>query len=339
MKILRLFKRVIPDSCEAIRTALSAYADGEATRVESARVESHIAECRSCAEALESIRGASLSLAGIQEVESPRYLQGAILAATTALDAVPVRRPALRLQWGFGAAAMAGILVAFVFHANQAQQFAYAPAPQPSPSLTARETPAPSEAPTAVETEEDPRTNLHSERIAVQPTQPETARGGRSVMTASIMTTRREDPVRNVSAARAAGAGSPLSPPARKLTAALPAPAAAPAPSEQPAETSPLAPAETVTEPAPKIEMATMNTPMAVETMKTPMESTAAPAEPVVRKITLVAESRSLSAGQVASLADLKKSLRQQSLQWNRPEAMRGLNGRQINVELVKRSF
>jgi hypothetical protein len=88
----------------------------------------------------------------------------------------------------------------------------------------------------------------------------------------------------------------------------------------------------------PKIDVAAMD-PVPMEKPMGMGETAVTTAEPIVRKIVLTAESRALPAGQVASLADLKKSLRQQSLQWNKPDVMRGLSERQISVEIVKRSF
>ena len=56
-------------------------------------------------------------------------------------------------------------------------------------------------------------------------------------------------------------------------------------------------------------------------------------------KIVLIAESRPIPAGQIATLADLKKTLRLQKMDWNRPDSLRSLSDRQISVEIVKRSF
>src|SRR5688500_9541338 len=123
MMKLRIFGRSNADTCEKLWPLLSAYADGEASESESARVEAHVSACGPCASALSLIQDTSMSLASIQEVEPPRYLHGAILAATTALDASPTRarlaRRPMRLQWGFGAAALAGVLAALIFHSNQ----------------------------------------------------------------------------------------------------------------------------------------------------------------------------------------------------------------------------
>src|SRR5687767_6994724 len=161
---LRVFGRSKEDSCDTLWPLLSAYADGETSESESARVEGHIAGCGRCSSALSLIQSTTVSLGATREVEPPAYLRGAILAATS-LDASPARvklaRRPMRLQWGFGAAALAGVLAALVFHSNQtavegpvvnqspARELAQIPRPAPAPHTDNRPAMTPSSTPEA----------------------------------------------------------------------------------------------------------------------------------------------------------------------------------------------
>ena len=345
MMKLRIFRRSKEDTCDSLWPLLSAYSDGETTESESARVEGHIVECGRCSSALSLIQNTSVSLATTREVEPPAYLRGAILAAAS-LDASPgkvklARRP-MRLQWGFGAAALAGVLAALVFHTNQTaieipdvnqtspRELAQIPRPAPTqdtdkrPAMTPSSTPDNDPTAPAIETATAEVQDRISERDITTLELPRPVQSAPNVTGLIVLPRKTTVPQIKV----ATGGSKPSHKP--KVDAPMTV-----------AENAPMAPMDMMPEAAaPKIDMAVMSTPMPMEIATNPAEPVPpAAAEPVARKIILTAEPKSLPVGQISSLADLKKSLRQQSIQWNRPDAMRGLTSKQISVEIVKRSF
>ena len=341
---LRLFAANRRNACESLWPLLSAFADGETSDAVRARVAAHLAGCEDCASALASIQRTSSFLRAADEVEPPAYLRGSIFAATTALDASPAHRPVrakIRLQWGFGAAAMAGILAALFYHANQQPGDLPSIATGPPPRVQAREVPRlESIAPLS------PQNDQPAVRTArVNPPRP-------GLSAATVEKSERSEPPRIAEALMRESRQRPSVPSAPFIRPAGPQPrttvaARGPKVTTKPSTVSPapmpptiaVTPMDMMSE-TPMTREEVANVPMPMESPMSAAE--AAPmvvAEPVVRKIILTGESRALSAGQVASLADLKKSLRQQTFQWNRSEAFRGLNQRQISVELVKRSF
>ncbi len=343
---LRILGRSKANTCDALWPHLSAYADGEASDSESARVQAHIAACDQCECALSLIQGTSVSLASTHEVDPPAYLRGAILAATTTLDASPARaklaRRPMRLQWGFGAAALAGVLAALVFHSNQPSVDMPVMDPTP-PRATARNQPA------------APQIQAENPAIQPDPSIPNDTSVPSSIETAGTGATQ-ENIQRDLRTAElrqpsqsAPGGLVVIEIPRTAGKAAVKVASTGPKPSAKAKPDAPMSVAENAPMPpmdmmpeasAPKIDMAVMSTPMPMDLPMNIAENVpAAPAEPIARKIVMTAEPKALPLGQVSSLADLKKSLRQQSIQWNRPDAMRGLTSKQISVEIVKRSF
>jgi hypothetical protein len=77
--------------CEQIWDLLSRYIDGEATSEEVATVEVHVSHCASCAHSLHFLRSTSKILAETPLVEPPPALQSAIFAATIYKPSLPER--------------------------------------------------------------------------------------------------------------------------------------------------------------------------------------------------------------------------------------------------------
>jgi hypothetical protein len=321
---------------------LSAYSDGEVTRSEAVQVESHIGACEACASALREIQFTTVFLKTTREVDPPAYLTGAIMAAAAALKSQSAsgrrtyRRP--QLQWGFGAAALAGVLAALLFHVNQQDADTLIGSNNPSTKMVERAIAPPAPLNPVPQPEVDRRYAQTNQAVtpSIKAASAETRRHGASkphfhnfpkpetVANAELL---RLPPKPVVIANRPSGAPQPIV----KM--------GDPMPMLQP-ETVPMPPIEVKPESsAPKIDMAVMSTPIPMETPLAAAEPSPPAVEPASRKITLTAEARALPAGQIASLADLKKTLKQQSQPWNRQDAARGLYGRQFSVGIVKRSF
>lgn len=114
-------------SCDSVWDSLSEYADGLASPSVSTTVENHVAICESCARDLAFMHQTATVLSTVPEVAPPVGLREAIFAAT-----VEKRAWYERLGWsgsraGFGfrqlayagACAAAGVIVAFVVVANE----------------------------------------------------------------------------------------------------------------------------------------------------------------------------------------------------------------------------
>ncbi len=104
--------------CEKVWDLLSVYADGEATPQEAAIVETHIATCQDCARDLAFMRGTHDVLQDVPEVEPPATLRSAILAATVNRPSLPqrlalgVRKTLAPAPVRYGALAAAGAAAA-----------------------------------------------------------------------------------------------------------------------------------------------------------------------------------------------------------------------------------
>jgi len=75
-------QEVMVMQCDKVWDLLSAYADGEADPHEATLVEMHIAACSDCARDLQFMQGTHQVLQDVPEVEPPVSLRSAILAAT-----------------------------------------------------------------------------------------------------------------------------------------------------------------------------------------------------------------------------------------------------------------
>ncbi len=104
--------------CQDVWDLLSAYADGETNDHETQVVQAHIAVCKDCARDLQFMLGTQEALQAIPEVEPPISLRSAILAATvnrpslTERFATAVRRGLAPAPVRYGALAAAGAAAA-----------------------------------------------------------------------------------------------------------------------------------------------------------------------------------------------------------------------------------
>jgi len=104
--------------CDKVWDLLSVYADGEASPQEAAIVEAHVAVCPDCARDLQFMQGTQEVLRDVPEVEPPAMLRSAILAATVNRPSLPerlaigVRKTLAPAPVRYGALAAAGAAAA-----------------------------------------------------------------------------------------------------------------------------------------------------------------------------------------------------------------------------------
>lgn len=109
-----------PNNCETIRPLLSAFADGQATPAEAARVEAHLSLCADCTSHLNFLRTTAFVFQRSMETPSPQLFER-IAAATYAAPPVPTWRERVAAWFNpsqnrlaFGTALAAGIVAAFI---------------------------------------------------------------------------------------------------------------------------------------------------------------------------------------------------------------------------------
>jgi hypothetical protein len=324
--------------CDEVWDLLSVYADGEATPEETAIVENHIAVCADCARDLKFMQSTALVLQEAPEVEPPADLREAIFAATINRPtlqerlAAAVRRTLTPVPVRYATVAAAGAaaaLAAFIF-THQPEPLSnpveYRPIQPPVVAdRPAVHPPAPEAAPSTLLT--SPR---HTAQIpAKTPVNAAPVRlSAASVrsrqqtrLTAKLNSTAQQKTTAATRSAR-------NNPDFKTKVAA--------APTEEtfsPIDTVPVTP-DMMPEPPIAITEAHERSPEpAVPAPKTP-----APAAGTSRII--VAGSNSINTGQIASLADLRRSLRSQSTQLSYDPSVRTAGrDREIRLDFIKSRF
>lgn len=335
-------------TCDGIWDALSAYADGAASPKEVELVEGHIVACATCARDLAFMRETTLSLGNVPEVMPPPYLREAILAAT--IHRVPWYRriftgaPARGLAMAGALAAVLGIVLISRSPGN---------APTDITGLAPVETPRVAEAtvqpkvgnkpandaaagvkPAARKDQEQLASNQHPVALGPQMRVPllrvpvEVAAGPKATL---IRTT---TPVRP----RAAGK-STVKPTGKAKTDSLSAP-------DDMSDDDLLPPDMDISPDSP----ATGN-PMIADAKSgnmgpmgkptpNPIPNPVPPVVPAKTRLTLVASGGdSMSPGQVASLADLRKSARRPSESVFNPSVFHTMDRRELRIDIYKSRF
>lgn len=308
------------ECCDRVWGLLSAYADSEASNTEAAMVEAHIAECPNCASDLAFLRSTAVTLSGVPEVSPPPAMREAIFAATVSRPTLAerigsaVRRALSPVPARYGALAAAGAAAALTMVAVRNDS------PLPSPvayqpvgaAVIAESQPIELAYPTTAG--DDPR-GLDALREPARPAPRTNASDG--VRRVRIASTGRV----TTGTVRVARASAVRPRPVAKVGDAQPV---APSLLDLP-DLGDAAPA--MPEPAPVIEPEPSITVMTAEVQ--PAETT---------RVQLVS-SRSLSPGQVATLADLRRSLRQQQGDALSAEVLQSMKDRQIRVDVIRSTF
>jgi anti-sigma factor RsiW len=325
-------------SCDEVWDLLSVYADGEATPEETAMVENHIAVCADCARDLKFMQSTALVLQDTPEVEPPADLREAIFAATINRPtlqerfAAAVRRTLSPVPVRYGAVAAAGAaaaLAAFIF------------THQPEP-LTNPVEYRPIQPPVV------------ADRPAVTPTAPATPSLTLPTAPSRTAQTTTEHaanvaPVRLTSASRRSRhhtkLAAKMNPTAQQKTAATTriarnTPAFKAKVTSTPTEVT-FSPIDTVPVTSDIMPESPMTITEAHVTNPEPVGTapkTPAPTGGTSRII--VAGSNSINTGQIASLADLRRSLRSQSSQISYdPSARTAGKDREIRLDFIKSRF
>jgi len=312
------------DCCDRVWDLLSVYVDGEADATEAAMVEAHIAECPSCASDLEFLRSTAVTLSAVPEVAPPAAMREAILAATvsrpTFADRIgmAVRRALSPIPARYGALTAAGAAAALTMVALRNQSGPPSPvAYQPGGAAVIAES-QPTEPAYPTTAGDGPR-GIDALRVPSRP----------ATRTAAADGVRR---IRLASSARVTTAMARVARTANGRSASRPRPSGKQ--SDIPSSAAGLldlpdmgdaAPA--TAEPAPTTEPAPQTTILTAE---------ASPAE--TPRVQLVS-SRSLSPGQVATLADLKRALKQKQNEGLSDEVLQSMKDRQIRVDVIRGTF
>jgi hypothetical protein len=314
--------------CENVWDLLSAYADGETDAHETTVVEAHIAACADCARDLQFMQGTQVALHSLPDVEPPISLRSAILAATinrptlTERFATAVRRGLAPTPVRYGALAAAGAAAALtaVTLRDQTSPVDYV---RPRPTVVAT-------APTAPEAATPDSGGPSVDLLEVYEPAPAPSRAPRA-------------PRIRTASARAETAASRVAAPRTARHAPRSAPAVADTRKSVPTEGDDLiqpsgdADGAAVMSPDPE---PTSRTVAAMPEQPTDANGPAATVAAGARsaRIVLTASSVSLDPAQVATLADLRRSLGQQanSTSSDRPTARRD---RQIRLDVIRGSF
>jgi hypothetical protein len=325
-------------SCDEVWDLLSVYADGEATPDETAMVENHIAVCADCARDLKFMQSTAIVLQEAPEVEPPADLREAIFAATINRPtlqerfAAAVRRTLSPVSVRYGAVATAGAaaaLAVFIYtHPSEplSNPVEYRPIQPPVVADRPAVTPP---APVL------PHTTLPMvpNRAALNPTENAahvapvrlSSTGSRSRHSMTLASKLNNTPQKKTAATTRSARNSPDF---KTKVATTPAEE-----TFSPIDTVPVTP-------DPQPEPPTMIT-EAHETKPEPpipMPKVPAPAGSTSRII--VAGSNTINTGQIASLADLRRTLRSQSTQLSYdPSAKTGGKDREIRVDFIKGRF
>ncbi|MCC6731225.1 MAG: zf-HC2 domain-containing protein [Chthonomonadales bacterium] len=316
--------------CDTVWDLLSAYADGEADARETAVVEAHVAECTSCARDLAFMRGTSTLLADVAELEPPARLREAIFAATiyrpTLADrvAAAVRRAFAPAPARYGALIAAGAAAAFTLatlHQGTGNLVNPAEYRSAGPGAVAD-----------LPRHDTPRT-LREDMGAVS----EAIR--RSAASAPEASAPGRPAAPRVAVVRSAGRSRTASASREHRMAAATAPRvtyrARPVPTVDPAAATPAIP-------APVMADARSTEPEAASAGPAPMEAPVAPADATPSqpaRIVLAASSHTMDAGQIASLADLRRTLSRRASDRDGGPITAAPDGREIRIDVIRGSF
>jgi len=329
--------------CESIWKLLSVYADGETTPDETAMVETHIAVCSVCARDLAFMQQTSGLLNRVVEVEPPARLREAIFAATiyrpTFAERIvsALRRALAPAGVRYGVVAVAGAAAAITFvvlrqgadvlpglvEYHSTPRAVIAEAPPREGTLEPRSPGAPESRLTITLPPATKRSAPERTRLAYA-VQQRLARPTSGVKHAVVV--RRTPRVRQPVAV------------ARNDRKTVDLKAKVPVTVVNPNVTMPDPAPEAMT-PVVESAMETSVTPMAGSEMNLAAAAPAVPVAPAITRIQLAASSRTLNAGQIASLADLKRSLRQQNGAWNLPEMRQDGGRKAIRIDVFKGRF
>lgn len=317
--------------CDSVWDLLSAYADGETNAHETSLVESHVATCTDCARDLEFMRSASLALVEAPEVEPPATLRSSILAATVYRPSFSVRfANALRRTFAaqsvrYGSLAAAGAAAALTFIAMRDGGVSNGVEYHPSSRTTA----------SAPETSSNPRAlagvvrPLGADHVSVRPN--------------SLRPVHRSV-VASFDHQASAGSLQPVIRPAiDRGTAGAIARNDYIVPDATDRDTTVRTPdAGSTANEAPRHEViasagTTINRPAEVPAV-TPRDVETTPERP--SRVLLAASSGGMDAGQVATLADLRRSLNRRDHRMSEVSGVtEGGDARVIRVDLLKSSF
>lgn len=319
--------------CDSIWELLSVYADAETTPQEAMMVESHIAECSECARDLEFMKSASMNLSALDEVEPPINLRESILSAT-------INRPTILEQMrdaisrtfvftpvrvaGLGAAAVITV-IALGMHQQGTNPAAYHPLKSGSVAAGTFNVAVP-DIKLPVKSVE----NIDRKHVAVKLNVPAkmviaSSRISSSTVNpnASLSWVPKAESVRRTGEAVYAGARIAASSDMRFATPSsvdtnigsrndvTPSLAAAPEPN------------------LPATHTAVMPTVVSVPSA----------AQVTGKRTILNAGPSHANPDQVATLGELKHSLRSKESEWETPTAMRNLKNREIGVDVVRSSW
>jgi hypothetical protein len=332
--------------CNRIWDLISLYVDGEAGPEEAKAVEQHTAACLSCAQDLAMLQRTAGVLLRIPETEPPAALRQAILEATvyrpTFADrlraAVSTLLRPMPVRYSLSAAAGAMVVMGIARLGSgpaPVTQVAELPAPptasfpttQPSPSLPAPALPAPATGRemAALPLASEPRTAVVSAKSphGITPSHPQ------RVATPASSKTRQEIP-------SALKAGSPAE--HRSVVSLIPTTTSIDEKIKVPTNPS----EEFVPEIPPDVMEMMMKSGMMgemgmTEPMKKPMPAEPAPSSGTA-KIVLAASTR-ISPGQLATLADLKSSLKRTTADTLAAALPQTAKERAIKVDVLKSSF
>ncbi len=320
----------LPMNCDQVWDLLSVYADGETNPHETTMVEDHIASCESCAADLAFLQSTSVSLRDVPEVEPPASLRHAILAATvnrpTWQDrlAAAARRTLVPAPLRYGALAAAGAAAALTFvmiHDGGVQlnnPVEYKPS-----------------APAVAEVRTQPQLNT---AISMPPAHPLSGAPTRTIGTFARTTSQRSNST--LATVRLASAASPSA----KNGALKPRPETA---------------APITVSPAFKLKVQDPGTnggdfndapPVVASTPANTVDShgpeTLVGSAPVDESLgsqkgsrIILASSTTVDAGGVATLADLRRSLKDQESKVSASELRQRMRDHQIRIDVIKGSF
>ncbi len=331
------------DSCGAIWTALSTYADAEANDNQRMLVEAHVHDCALCAGELEVILQSSKFLSGVAELSPPDYLRERILAATVNRQSLAARWLAIALSGvrfspaRYGTVALAGVVAAILVSVNRSGPMV------PDKKVLLPEAHTQVLAQTPKTESQSPTRQLDSANSPVQPRTSPVSIGkhysnqARIELAKAIYSPRGARIAGTVTTVRNAAAAPAPTPKRLFASSSLPFKAKPGVSQAAPEVVAPDVPnsVEPVMAPAAAgMVSADMKTPVTTEAIEeTPVKS------PTVCRIQLSASGPEIPGGQTATLAGLKQALKQQSMRWNVNELRQSMRDKQIRIDLIKRSF
>jgi hypothetical protein len=326
--------------CDSVWDLLSVYADGETTSDETAMVEAHIAVCADCTCDLAFMQSTTVTLNGIEEIEPPASLRSAILAATVDRPAFPERfREALRralspapARYGAVAAAGAALALAIVLVQQPAPMdnpVAYQPTEPAQPRVMAQ-------APRIVEPTQPIVPGLPVLRDDPQPHPVKATKRQPVLETADVEIA--PEKIKPFVKAPAVGGGARQKPSAPLFAQRLNdfktkvGDLNGPSNGNSDPEPDPV-----IMEPMQPMEMRTAGGGMPETTGGEPKTDPGGPTAAI--RYTLVAGVAPDTSGQIASLADLKRSLKQRGTDWQARGIEDAIRAKEIRVPVLRRSF